>query len=257
MTNTIYDHPEDYDDQYADYTKDIPFWIQIAKWYRFYSLVLEFACGTGRVTLELAKASIPVYGVDLSEQMLNLAIKKRNTQGLRHAVKLFHGDMCDFQSERLHSLVIVSFTSFLHLAHEEHLNALKNMYANLMKGGHLLVDIFNPDPSKLNHPMKPQKEVMLPEKGIILKRLHKSTYDQSTLTSLWEFHCKVYKIDSAHDALPIREYSERATVSIIYPNQWRALLETAGFEIVEEWGDFERNPFNQDSPRMLFLAKKV
>src|SRR5437016_5227175 len=48
--------------------RDVPFWRRVAA--AADGRVLELGCGTGRVTVPLAKAGIDIVGVDLSAQML-------------------------------------------------------------------------------------------------------------------------------------------------------------------------------------------
>lgn len=45
-------------------------------------LTLDLACGTGNLTLELAKAGVDIYGIDGSEEMLSQAMNKSVEQGL-------------------------------------------------------------------------------------------------------------------------------------------------------------------------------
>jgi ubiquinone/menaquinone biosynthesis C-methylase UbiE len=45
--------------------------------------ILDAACGTGNITIPLAKAGHAVIGIDLSESMLNIAAKKARLAGLR------------------------------------------------------------------------------------------------------------------------------------------------------------------------------
>lgn len=44
-------------------------------------LVLDLGCGTGNVTEELAEAGFDMTGIDMSEDMLNIAMKKRAASG--------------------------------------------------------------------------------------------------------------------------------------------------------------------------------
>lgn len=45
-------------------------------------LTLDLACGTGNLTIELAKAGVDIYGIDGSEEMLSQAMNKSAKQGL-------------------------------------------------------------------------------------------------------------------------------------------------------------------------------
>jgi len=259
MTNTLYNRPEDYDHQYIDYDQDIPFWVWLAEQYAGNKPIAEFACGTGRVTLALGSKRHSVVGVDLSEDMLRVCKQKLSASDIQ-SVTLHHGDMCTFQTGESHNLVFVPFNSFLHVVGvENQLMALRNFHSHLKADGHLLVSIFNPSilhlANGMSHFSTPsfEKRVVLPD-GNLLVRYQTTKYYQATQQSKWVFYIEIY--DGKTNEM-IRKYTEEATVQVIFPNEWRMLLSTAGFEIVTEYGDFKRNPFNDNSQRMLFIAKKA
>jgi 2-polyprenyl-3-methyl-5-hydroxy-6-metoxy-1,4-benzoquinol methylase len=56
------------------FVQDIPFWIAQVR--KYGDPVLELACGTGRITIPLAKEGFKVSGLDISESMLAEAKKK-------------------------------------------------------------------------------------------------------------------------------------------------------------------------------------
>src|SRR5262245_25590959 len=64
--------------------KDIPFWRRLAL--KAKSRVLELGCGTGRVSLPLARAGVSLVGIDRSPSMLLRAV--RRAQALRHRKNL-------------------------------------------------------------------------------------------------------------------------------------------------------------------------
>jgi ubiquinone/menaquinone biosynthesis C-methylase UbiE len=60
--------------------RDVPFWRRIAS--EAGGRVLELGCGTGRVSLPLARAGVELVGIDRSAQMLTRAF--RRAEALRH-----------------------------------------------------------------------------------------------------------------------------------------------------------------------------
>ena len=50
--------------------------------------VLELGCGTGRVSVELAKKGINVHGLDLSAQMLQVFEDKIKNQSFQNSIKI-------------------------------------------------------------------------------------------------------------------------------------------------------------------------
>src|SRR4051812_19002355 len=61
--------------------RDVPFWIRLAS--TIEGRVLELGCGTGRVSLPLARAGIDLVGVDRSAPMLQRA--QRRASAMRRA----------------------------------------------------------------------------------------------------------------------------------------------------------------------------
>ena len=105
--------------------------------------VLELACGTGRVYLELLQAGADADGFDLSETSLDLLREKAEDAGLEPNVWL--DDMTDFSVEREYELVICPFNAVQHLLTvEEQLTALRSIYDALEPGGRFVFDVFVP-----------------------------------------------------------------------------------------------------------------
>src|SRR5215210_6291217 len=79
--------------------KDVPFWREIAA--RARGQVLELGCGTGRISLPLARAGVSLIGVDRSEPMLARAARRaarlRLPQGRsrRRRLSFVRGDIRD------------------------------------------------------------------------------------------------------------------------------------------------------------------
>lgn len=258
--SSIYNNPAAYDLQYADYDRDIPFMLWLAEQYAGGRPILEMACGTLRVTIPLAQAGHNVCGVDLSQRMLEHGQTKlaQLDRSIADRIMTHHGDMRTVQlpTKGTHKLAVVPFTAFLHLVgQEKQLQALANIRDHLAPGGYFLADIFNPNPNKLNKPFGFEKNVVDEQQGLELKRWNQSTYRTNNQTARWFFVCEITNLRTGE---VLHAFTEEATVAIIQPDQWRSLLTESGFAIVEEWGDFDRTPFDPSIyRRMLFLCQKI
>jgi ubiquinone/menaquinone biosynthesis C-methylase UbiE len=73
--------------------RDVPFWQRVARKAR--GPVLELGCGTGRVSLPLARAGIDLVGIDRSAPMLERARRRLKPRGTRAApdVRFVRGDI--------------------------------------------------------------------------------------------------------------------------------------------------------------------
>ncbi len=97
-----------YDLIYGKYKNDINFYrkeVCKAK-----GKVLEIACGTGRIYLELLKDGVDAYGIDISKNMLEVLKKKARNLGLKPKVK--KADTRNFKFNIKFSLIIIPFRSF-------------------------------------------------------------------------------------------------------------------------------------------------
>jgi len=106
--------------------------------------VLELACGTGRVYLELLAAAVDADGFDASAGTLSVLRDRAAEAGLDPAV--WQGDMRAFAADRDYALLICPFNAFLHLRIvDDQLAALRAAHDALAPGGHLVFDVFVPD----------------------------------------------------------------------------------------------------------------
>ena len=87
----IYDNliEEDYD-LWTDYIEDI-----FKKYDAKPKLVLDLACGTGSITTRLAKRGYDMIGIDLSEDMLSIAMEKATNENLD--IRFIRQDMTSFE----------------------------------------------------------------------------------------------------------------------------------------------------------------
>jgi ubiquinone/menaquinone biosynthesis C-methylase UbiE len=71
--------------------RDVPFWRNLAL--QAGGPVLELGCGTGRISLPLGKAGVPLVGIDRSERMLARARRRTRRARLTHTIRLIRGDI--------------------------------------------------------------------------------------------------------------------------------------------------------------------
>jgi SAM-dependent methyltransferase len=266
VVQIFYRRAEMYDLDYVDYTADIQFNIQLACELARDGKVLEFACGTGRITFPLARAGTDITGVDITPAMLDIA-KAKLTREIAEKwvepgqVRLLEGDMRSFDAGKgQYKYVLIPFTSFLHLtSRPDQQEALANCYDHLIPGGYFLADIFLPDATHLarylgSNLLSHEKVAVSEERNIMLVRLTSSTYDQATQIISQKWYYQVYELTGERRLL--ESYWVPIELRVIFPAEWELLLEAAGFRIVEKWGDFARTPFGPKSSRMLFLCQK-
>jgi 2-polyprenyl-3-methyl-5-hydroxy-6-metoxy-1,4-benzoquinol methylase len=135
-----------YDFDTRDIVKvDIPFYLEYAAKYR--GNILELACGTGRVSISLAQNGYKVYGLDLSDSMLERFKKKLADQpkNVQDNIGFEKYDMSSFQLNQEFSLIIVPFRGSQALTTEEmQRNCLKCIDKHLENKGVFIINTFRP-----------------------------------------------------------------------------------------------------------------
>ena len=107
--------------------------------------VIDIACGTGAVLLHLAENGIMADGTDLSEAMCKVASEKAKAKGFN--LNIFPANMTDFKSEKKYSCAIIARSGFMHLLTPQlQREALLNIRENLVEGGMLTFNTFDPNP---------------------------------------------------------------------------------------------------------------
>lgn len=125
-------------DVWADYIE--------AVWRRFSFQpvkILDLACGTGNFTLELASRGYRMTGVDLSQAMLDVALRK--AQRMNMDIKFFQSDLRNLElGDVFHGATCV-FDSLNYLLEPSHLKAaFRSVAQHLTSGGLFVFDVNTP-----------------------------------------------------------------------------------------------------------------
>ena len=136
-----------YDAAYSvkDDLVDRDFYLDLANEYG--GPVLEFGCGTGRITLPLARQGVDVTGMDASHSMLEVLRVKlaKEHESVRRRTRVIEGDFRTHYLGDQFSLVVIPFRPMQHMyTAEDQLAALKNAKRHLADNGILAFDVFNP-----------------------------------------------------------------------------------------------------------------
>ena len=106
--------------------------------------ILELCCGTGRLTIPIAKDGYDITGVDYTLSMLERAKEKAFQTGLK--IDFIKADIRELNLEEKFDLIFIPFNSIHHLYKNEDLfDALKVVRNHLKEKGLFLLDCFNPN----------------------------------------------------------------------------------------------------------------
>lgn len=174
--------------------------------------------------MPVAKAGIPLIGVDASEGMLSVAREYAQAEGVDRLLDLRLGDMREPPVTERVPLVLIPFRSLLHMTTEtDRLRALTAANELLLPEGRLVFDVF-----------APSSEDVADTHGRWLEReagiFERADWDEGERTL----------------TLSVRRGEEASTMLLAWlsPPEWRLLLDRAGFEVEHQWGWFDRRPYN-------------
>lgn len=245
IIETIYYNGKHYDSLYADLTEDIPFWIAQAR--RYGGPVLELGCGTGRISIPLAR-EFQVTGIDISDSMLQEAQRKSLKEKVE--VKWVKGDIRSFELDESFSLVIIPANTMGHLLKREDLRAcLSCVRRQLRCGGRFIIDVHNPDLEILAR--DPEKRYRVgeypdPESGEMIMVEESGVYDRASQIRRFSLHFEFLS--------SMRKFTEEFEARMWFPQEISALLRYEGFGIKAKYGSFRYEPFDPSSPRQIIVC---
>ena len=261
----IYERPHDYDLEHEGDDEDIEFYSSTLTHSRP-PRVLELACGSGRVTIPLARhaASIgcELVGIDTSTTMLEEAERKRAElpPEARTRVKLLQGDVRTWQGDEPFDLVITPCSSLSHLLTlEDQIAAWTQAARNLRPGGRFIADLTMPNlavyAESMQTPPRTTVEIDIdscdPVTGARLLRYKTTRYlpheQRAEIRFLYD------KFDGA--GAPDRYVSDFAC-HVYYPREVELLFRLSGFRVEARYGDYHRGPLRRTSRQLILVGVK-
>jgi ubiquinone/menaquinone biosynthesis C-methylase UbiE len=200
--------------------------------------ILDLCCGNGRHTLELKKLGYDVVGIDLSNELLEVARTKASESDLD--LKLVQCDMREIPYENYFDLVVQFFTSFGYFDSDaENQKVLSSISKALKPEGKFMIDYMNPDYVVDNLVEKDEKQIsdgisVIQERWIENSRVNKKiTMTKNGETSFYNESVRMYSLQEIKD-----------------------MLIQVGLRLSEIYGNFDDSVYNQNSPRMILIGEK-
>ncbi|MBH5317017.1 methyltransferase domain-containing protein [Paenibacillus sp. GSMTC-2017] len=239
--------------------EDMPYaeWLGFARasWSRYGmpESVVDLGCGTGSLSIPLARSGFHVYGIDLSADMLAIARSKWDESpqaSVRPRVGTIRWLQQDMRSWELAEPVdtVISFCDCLnYLTEKEDIEAaFQATFAALRSGGSFLFD------------MHPPKQLIryAEEQPFVL--------DERDIAYIWtcdfeESRCQIEHNLTifARDRNAKFDRFEETHLQRAYDPDWiEAALRRAGFSTVDRFADFELKAASSSSERLFFAAIK-
>jgi ubiquinone/menaquinone biosynthesis C-methylase UbiE len=225
------------------------------------AMILDVACGTGRIGLRLAEAGAVVVGLDQSPYMLEIARRK----GIHTArIRWVEGDMRSFELDKLFDLVLIPSHSFQNLnTANDQAACIEHIWRHLKPGGLLVVHLDHMNAENMrwlgaisgeeSGVFADEGQFRHPQTGLLIKTSGAWSYEPTSQTAtkqtIWE--------EVSVEGKTIRRW-ETGSVNFhcVFHFEMEHLLKRAGFEVEHVYGDFDRRVLQNDSQHMIWLARK-
>ena len=207
--------------------------------------ILELCCGTGRLTLPIAKDGYNICGVDYTPSMLKQAKSKATEAGLE--INFIEADIRKLDLQEKFNLIFIPFNSIHHLYRNEDLfKALECVKKHLKAGALFLLDCFNPNIQYIVENEKGQAVIAEYTTDDGREVLIKQTmcYESATQINRIEWH---YFINGEFHS------TQNLDMRLFFPQELDSYLEQAGFDIVHKFGGFEEESFDDKSEKQIYV----
>lgn len=197
--------------------------------------VLDLACGAGRHTAVLRRRGYRTLGVDLSITLL----ARMREQGLPRVA----GDMRRLPfADGTFDWILNFFTSFGYFEKErENFQVLEEIVRILTPEGRFLIDILNPN--RALQDLRPRETQVRDGRLVEIERW----YDAST----YRINKQIRVIEPGR---PPREFME--SVRAYSQEEVTIGLRWAGLEVSALFGNFQGDPYERDSERLILVGYK-
>lgn len=237
-------------DEWAEYLKGLLSEYGVEKG----ALVAELGCGTGEMTRRLARAGYDMIGIDLSEEMLDIARYEHEEEA--QDILYLNQDMREFELYGTVAAVVSLCDSMNYITSEEELLKVFRLVNNYLDADGVFIFDMN---------AIYKYETQLAERVIAENRedcslIWENYYDKET--RLNEYDITVYtkaefEEEEEEGLPPLFERIEETHLQKAYPiDTVIALLEEAGMEFVAVYGVGTRKAPEPDCERIYFIARE-
>jgi SAM-dependent methyltransferase len=207
--------------------------------------VMDVGCGTGLLSVKLAKAGALVTGIDLSKDMLTIAEKRANDLSLN--IDFLEKPMQEIEGTNQFDAAVIAIDSLNYLPDRESVRkTFTGIHSVLKSGGVLMFDVhstFKTDVIFMESPF---------------------TFDNDRIAYIWHTE----EGDQEHSVLSelsffvkeesglYRRFNEKHEQKTFDVFEYVDLLQESGFTVERIFADWEDEPPHEESERIFFQVRK-
>lgn len=207
-------------------------------------LVADLGCGTGTMTEILAEAGYDMIGIDNADEMLNIAISKREKSG--HDILYLNQDMREFELYGTVEAVVSICDSMNYIIEEEDLLQVFTLVNNYLGiGGIFIFD--------LNMEYKYQQigDTSIAENREEGSFIWENSYYEDEKINEYDLTLFIQGTDGRYD-----KYVENHLQRAYSLNRIKKLIEESGLEFLAVYDAFTHEPVKEKSERVYVIARE-
>ena len=211
-------------------------------------LVLDLGCGTGKMTIELAKRGYDMTGIDFSPEMLDIARNEAEHLGLSDKMLWLCQDMTDFELYGTVDVTVSCLDCVNHLTSQKSLQACFDLVHNyLIPDGLFIFDING----------KHKFESVYADNSYVFEEQGKVCVWQNSYNpknKICDFYITVFEEgqDGRYTRYDDFQREKMYTVASV-----KKTLEKCGFECIGAYRDFEFLPATDGDDRIYIAARCI
>jgi SAM-dependent methyltransferase len=211
--------------------------------------VLEIACGSGLVTIPIAAQGLDVTGVDLARPMLEHARKKAEAQNL--SIRWVEGDARFFDLGRQFQFNFTTGNAFQAFLQREDQEALfTSVKRHLLPNGIFAFETRNPSGHDLSNQAEEEFDQSYTSvEGRQIAVSSTQIYDPIGQVIYWTSYRRWNDGEGDH------EKKTHIACRFTHPQELEALLHYNGFQIVQQFGNWNKEPLSTSSPSIISICK--
>ncbi|MFX1538630.1 MAG: class I SAM-dependent methyltransferase [Promethearchaeota archaeon] len=235
---------------------EIKFYLSKVKKYK--GPVLDIACGTGRISLLIAREGFNVVSLDRSEGMLSRFKKKLKKESVevKSRITILNESMSNFRVDKKFNTILCVDAFFHNLSNNDSFNCLKCVKNHLTPEGRFIFNVHNPNTAFLDKCIQSKgtqwnirEKYPLKSKGSVLieEALDTDIKKQLIFTKL-----RFTRFDTKDRIIEIKE--SKWTTRYMYKEEYLDLFEKSDLEVENLVGNYKNEPVSPTS-QLIFQIK--
>ena len=207
-------------------------------------LLLDLGCGTGTMTEILSEAGYDMIGVDNADEMLNIAISKREQSG--HDILYLNQDMREFELYGTVRGIVSICDSINYITEEDDLLQVFKLVNNYLDIGGLFIFDLNTE-----YKYRQIGDATIAENREEGSFIWENNYYEEDMINEYDLTLFIRGEDGRYDRY-MENHLQRA-----YPlDRVKELIKEAGLEFVTAYDAFTREPVKAESERVYVIARE-